>query len=93
LAKGSPALDDSSRSGAQTEAPEKKKKRKFSVDVNLAWCKGCQICVHFCPVSIIEPTGVDNKVRITDQDKCTGCMQCEMRCPDFAIYVRRREED
>lgn len=85
-------MSEGEQSGAQTKAPEKKKKKKFSVDVNLAWCKGCLICVNFCPVEIIEPTGVDNKVRIIDQDKCTGCTQCEMRCPDFAIYVRRREE-
>lgn len=31
----------------------------------------------------------DFKVNVADIEKCTACMQCELRCPDFAIEVTR----
>jgi 2-oxoglutarate ferredoxin oxidoreductase subunit delta len=30
------------------------------------------------------------KVRVVDIDKCTICMACELRCPDFAIFVEKK---
>lgn len=64
-------------------------KAKFEVIINEKWCKGCEICVAFCP----------KKVFVMDRDKatviniaaCTGCMLCEIYCPDFAIEVKKME--
>jgi 2-oxoglutarate ferredoxin oxidoreductase subunit delta len=53
------------------------------------WCKGCGICVEFCPVKILELK--NGRVRLTDADKCTKCGLCELRCPDFAIYLEVKE--
>ncbi|SHI93677.1 4Fe-4S dicluster domain-containing protein [Lutispora thermophila] len=54
--------------------------------VNENWCKGCGICVKFCPKNVLK---VENeKVKVIDIDKCIQCGLCELRCPDFAIYVR-----
>lgn len=50
------------------------------------WCKGCGICVAFCPVDTLELAG--EKVRLKEPGKCILCGQCEMRCPDYAIYVK-----
>ena len=49
-------------------------------------CKGCGICVAFCPKQILalDPLG---KIYVADQEKCIGCGQCELRCPDYAIFV------
>ncbi|SNR88400.1 2-oxoglutarate ferredoxin oxidoreductase subunit delta [Anaerovirgula multivorans] len=49
------------------------------------WCKGCNICVEFCPVKILELK--DDKIHITDKEKCIKCGLCELRCPDYAIYL------
>ena len=55
----------------------------------LAWCKGCGICVALCPrQALILEKG---KVAQTDEEKCIHCGQCELRCPDFAIYVETAE--
>ena len=52
--------------------------------INKAWCKGCGICVAFCPKKVL---GLKNeKVNIVN-DGCILCGQCELRCPDYAIYV------
>ena len=49
-------------------------------------CKGCGICVEFCPKKVL---GLDElgKIEIVAEDACISCGQCELRCPDYAIYV------
>jgi 2-oxoglutarate ferredoxin oxidoreductase subunit delta len=66
--------------------PETKNK-KFSVKLEIIeeWCKGCGVCVAFCPQDVLEIRGI--KVAVKDMPKCTGCGICELICPDFAIKV------
>jgi len=66
-------------------------KKKFTIEIFKESCKGCEICVHFCPVDILY-IGEDRKVAVTDEDKCVGCLVCEYRCPDFAIAAHPAEE-
>jgi len=61
----------------------------MSLKTNQAWCKGCGICVAFCPVKILELK--KDKIHITDKEKCIKCGLCELRCPDFAIYLEEEE--
>lgn len=56
-----------------------------------AWCKGCGICVAFCPMKVL--TLENEKVVMTDVDKCTQCGMCELRCPDYAIYLGRKKNE
>ena len=60
-----------------------KTEKSLTVDKN--WCKGCGICVAFCPKNVLEIK--DGKVNIKDLEACIQCGQCELRCPDFAIYL------
>lgn len=62
-----------------------------SIEINQAWCKGCEICVQLCPTKTLEMKNL--KASVKDLSKCTGCMQCELRCPDFAIEVIIAEEE
>jgi 2-oxoglutarate ferredoxin oxidoreductase subunit delta len=58
------------------------------------WCKGCGLCVEFCPTKVFETDGEGRPV-VAHPEECTGCGWCEWHCPDFAISVRRigREEE
>lgn len=56
-----------------------------SLIVEKDWCKGCGICVAFCPKNVLEIK--DGKVVISDLEACIQCGQCELRCPDYAIYL------
>ncbi|MCF6462059.1 4Fe-4S binding protein [Clostridium sp. Cult1] len=56
---------------------------KLNVEKEL--CKGCGICVAFCPKDVLAIK--DEKVVIKDLDSCIQCGQCELRCPDYAIYL------
>jgi 2-oxoglutarate ferredoxin oxidoreductase subunit delta len=70
-------------------APAQEKKKVFEINVYKAWCKGCGICIEFCPKQVLEatPTG---RAKPTHPDCCIGCMQCVLRCPDFAITVEEK---
>ena len=59
---------------------------KFQHIIREKWCKGCNICVVFCPKKVLELK--DNKVFVKNPGFCIGCHLCEYRCPDFAIEVK-----
>jgi len=63
-------------------------KRYGPLLLNREWCKGCGICVAFCPKDVLK-IGKDNKVFVVKEENCTSCTLCELRCPDFAILVER----
>jgi 2-oxoglutarate ferredoxin oxidoreductase subunit delta len=55
-------------------------------------CKGCRICIEFCPAKILKVSSHMTKKgiyppEVIDAAKCTGCRICQYYCPDLAIYV------
>lgn len=66
---------------------KKAKKGTTDIVINKDFCKGCGICVAFCPKHVLE-LGEDEKAVVKRREDCTGCGLCEMRCPDIAIEVR-----
>jgi len=73
-----------------------KRVRVMKIVIDKRLCKGCGICVEFCPQKILElgdeiderglhlPTAVR-------PDECKACSICELYCPDFAIAIVREE--
>lgn len=55
--------------------------------INRGWCKGCRICVEFCPEHALAMDGME-KATLAYPEKCTGCKMCELRCPDLAIELK-----
>ncbi len=60
---------------------------KAIIEIDNACCKGCYICVELCPRDALEIK--DFKAAVKDIERCTACMSCELRCPDFAIVVTK----
>jgi 2-oxoglutarate ferredoxin oxidoreductase subunit delta len=56
------------------------------------WCKGCGICVHFCPKEVLVLDS-EKKVAVARPESCICCRLCEYRCPDLAIEVVCEEEE
>jgi 2-oxoglutarate ferredoxin oxidoreductase subunit delta len=54
--------------------------------ISQEWCKGCGICVHFCPANVLE-LDENEKATAARPEECTRCLLCEMICPDLAIEV------
>jgi len=58
------------------------------IEIRKERCKGCNICVAFCPKKVLALDSM-GKVYVVDENACIGCGQCELRCPDFAIRIRK----
>ena len=67
-----------------------KEKKLYDVSFYHDWCKGCGICMAFCPQEIIG-SDKNGKPVMEDADQCIGCRFCEIHCPDFAITVSNRK--
>lgn len=70
----------------------KRDKGKSKVTVYPDWCKGCGICVEFCPGKVLELSD-QGKCMVVREDDCIRCGFCELHCPDFAIIVKDKEEE
>ena len=63
-------------------------------------CKGvddCGICAFVCPEHLFKACRQMNDAgyyppEITDQEACTGCRNCMICCPDFAIAVEKDDK-
>lgn len=65
--------------------------------VNTNNCKACDICVSVCPAGVLgmvyEPTStLGAMISVQHPESCIGCMECELSCPDFAIFVAEKKE-
>lgn len=65
------------------------------VDTNR--CKACDICVSMCPAGVLSMIAAPSSllgsmIEVVNPDACIGCKDCELNCPDFAIFVAERKE-
>ncbi len=65
--------------------------------VNVDRCKACDICVAVCPAGVLamvpsDKTILGATISVQTPEACIGCNDCELSCPDFAIYVADRKE-
>ncbi|MCL2366712.1 MAG: 4Fe-4S binding protein [Oscillospiraceae bacterium] len=69
---------------------------KFDVRICGETCKGCELCVYFCPKKIITISAhINNKgyspAENLRQDECVGCKACATVCPDGAISIYKED--
>ena len=65
--------------------------------VNENRCKACDVCVSVCPAGVLamrpEPSSTLGAIiQVIAPQSCIGCSDCELSCPDFAIYVAEKKE-
>jgi 2-oxoglutarate ferredoxin oxidoreductase subunit delta len=66
------------------------------IEVNKERCKGCGLCVHFCRRQAIQLLAEINSrgfhpAALFEVEKCTGCADCALLCPEACITVYRDE--
>ncbi len=67
---------------------------KGQIKIDREQCKGCLMCMEFCPVHVIAPFDKVNAagyipVTPVNMDACTGCGTCALVCAEVAIEVYR----
>jgi len=68
---------------------------KGHFEIDKERCKGCSLCIEFCPKKCII---LSNELNLkgyfvaayNDSSECTGCGTCAVICPDVAIEVEKR---
>jgi 2-oxoglutarate ferredoxin oxidoreductase subunit delta len=60
--------------------------------INKDKCKGCLLCIRFCPKGCITVDTVLNAKGVTpvifrEDAGCSGCMMCALICPDVCIEI------
>jgi 2-oxoglutarate ferredoxin oxidoreductase subunit delta len=70
-------------------APQPRKGPRGKVIIFATWCKGCQICVEFCPAGVLAFDPQKERAVVAAPGKCTACHFCDTHCPDLAIVVKR----
>ncbi|MHB1679287.1 MAG: 4Fe-4S dicluster domain-containing protein [bacterium] len=61
------------------------KKEQVQIDIVVNYCKGCELCVAFCPEEVLAMN--KEVAEVIDISRCTKCNICEYLCPDFSISV------
>ncbi|MFC1904180.1 ferredoxin family protein [Chloroflexota bacterium] len=67
---------------------------KGHIEIDQELCKGCEICISFCPKGSIAQADKLNSsgylpVVFNEGNECTGCAICAVVCPEVAIEVYR----
>jgi len=70
---------------------------KGTVVVDRERCKGCGLCIAFCPEDVLAYSTEYNRsgynvVHMKEPERCIGCAFCAQTCPDVAIEVYREKK-
>jgi 2-oxoglutarate ferredoxin oxidoreductase subunit delta len=69
----------------------------IDIVINPNYCKGCSICIDFCPKHVLQSSKDINAKgyrlpEAVDIEACTQCQLCVIVCPDLAIAVTPKDE-
>ncbi len=76
---------------------DKTRGKNWRIEISENLCKGCEICIEFCP---LECFGNSEKLNrkgyflpvVINEDKCSGCRICELLCPELAIIITEKQK-
>jgi len=80
------AKPEPTEQGQPAAPPADPRAATHQVTIYRSWCKGCGICVAFCPKEVYAEWKGE-RPEVLHPERCTGCQQCVLHCPDFAIRV------
>lgn len=72
--------------------PAAQKQNRIRLDEEL--CKGCGLCRRVCPHQVFSAGERRNRAgylvpKISKALNCSGCLLCEITCPDLALMVEK----
>lgn len=61
--------------------------KPIGVEIFAQWCKGCELCVFFCPKDCLAMSPYGKAIEV-NPEACIQCALCWVHCPDFAIVSK-----
>ncbi len=77
---------------AEAEPGRARRVRRGQVIIFGMWCKGCGLCVEFCPTGVLGFVHQEQPA-VIHPEKCNACHWCDTHCPDLAIVVKQIESE
>ena len=73
-----------------------KRGQKILVSIDEILCKGCNICIELCGETVFTISEQINSLGYyvpvpKNMERCTGCMICELICPELAVNIEKSE--
>lgn len=70
-------------------------KNRFVVEIDLQRCKGCSLCVLYCPKKVLSISDKVNLLgyrycKVVDEESCSGCGSCYLMCPEYCIKIYKK---
>jgi 2-oxoglutarate ferredoxin oxidoreductase subunit delta len=67
---------------------------KGTIKIDKERCKGCALCIEFCPRDCISLSDELNLkgyfvAAFAGPEECNACRNCALMCPDVAIEVSK----
>jgi len=93
MVKKNTSIKTSRKNTRSTTGKSKSKKHNYNIIIIDERCKGCKLCVKFCPTNTIQMSKEVNTKGyfvpvVINIVTCKGCNLCSKYCPDFAIYCK-----
>lgn len=68
------------------------RKRVKAIHIDTKLCKGCKLCIQYCPHGVLEKSEKPNKQGYypptpINIKNCKLCRLCEFYCPELAVFV------
>ena len=75
-----------------------KKEKSYILEIDKHKCKGCKLCIEFCPKNVLELSKNLNSMGsnysvMARPDDCIGCRACVLMCPDICIELFEVERE
>ena len=81
----------------QPNKPKKSKKKIEHIEISGNLCKGCDICIEFCPTDVFDRSDKLNRRGyyipvVARMEDCTVCRLCDLMCPEMAIIIVEEQQ-
>jgi len=75
-----------------------KQNKKIEILIDESLCKGCDICIELCKESVFIKSDKINTLGYyipipVNILNCTGCIICELICPEMAVVLKKIETE
>ena len=65
--------------------------KKYKLIINKDACKGCRLCIDFCPNGVLKFSSDLNAKGVPSPEvtekECIGCKNCTLVCPEACIEI------